>query len=89
MGNQNQDGNKERLGEVDANAPTQPQDTRGPRSRRSGLASHLGPHSQWPPWRGTGLPVNGVRLSTDRLGSPLQTPLPSERRPSTRNGGRG
>jgi hypothetical protein len=46
MGNQNQGGNKERLGDVDANAPTQPQDTRGPRSRRNGLARHLGPHNQ-------------------------------------------
>ncbi|WP_052711056.1 hypothetical protein [Pseudofrankia sp. DC12] len=55
MRNPNQAGNEEQTGAVDANPPTAPHDTRGPRTKRSALASRLGPRGarSWPgepPW---------------------------------------
>jgi len=55
MRNPNQAGNEEQTGAVDANPPTAPHDTRGPRTKRSALASGLGPRGarSWPgepPW---------------------------------------
>ncbi|ADP83232.1 hypothetical protein [Pseudofrankia inefficax] len=55
MRNPNQAGNEEQTGAVDPNPSTAPHDTRGPRTRRSGLASRLGPRGARPspgevPW---------------------------------------